>query len=308
MLLITLINQRYKNPPCLIIFMEDQKGLMEFYSYLANIKKLSERTIMQYLNYYRMLDLNLLSHQDYINAFIQTHKNNVVVRAMMFNLLQLLKLDLTVRMPPSPTGRKKKRLIRSITQQEIDQLKKYLYSISFKHGLIFDLLYQGALRRVEVPTIMINSFQWDEWINSNNKFCKLIVLGKNNKERKVLINSETVERIMNYYKKIYPMNTISEINTFCNSPSLLFAKHDGSPLTDKIVYDIVKRGSKKCIGRDVRPHELRHCRASELESMKVPIGDIKNYLGHSTLATTEIYLHRSEKESLENIERISNNN
>jgi site-specific recombinase XerD len=287
--------------------MEDQKGLMEFYSYLANIKKLSERTIMQYLNYYRMLDLNLLSHQDYINAFIQTHRNNVVVRAMMFNLLQLLKLK-SVEIPPAPTGRKKKRLIRPITQQEIDQLKKYLYSISFKHGLIFDILYQGALRRVEVPTIMINSFQWDEWINSNNKFCKLIVLGKNNKERKVLINSETVEMIMDHYKKIYPMNTISEITTFCNSPSLLFAKHDGSPLTDKIVYDIVKRGSKKCIGRDVRPHELRHCRADELDRMGVPIQHIKNYLGHSTLATTEIYLHRSEKESLESIENISNNN
>lgn len=284
--------------------MADQKILMEFYNYLSKIKKLSERTIMQYLNYYMMLDTDLIAKQDYINAFIQTRRNNPSVRAMIFNLLQFLKLD-HIKMPPTPTGNKKIRLIRPITQEEINKLKQYLYSVSFKHGLIFDLLFQGALRRFEVPTIKINSFGWEEWINSQSKFCKLIVLGKNNKERKVLINSETVDMIFNHYKQNNNLNTIDEINNFFKSQSFLFAKHDGSPITEKIVYDVIKRGSVRCLGRDVRPHELRHCRASELENMEVPIRDIKNYLGHTHIATTEIYLHRSERESLQNIEKIS---
>lgn len=284
--------------------MADQKILMEFYNYLSKIKKLSERTIMQYLNYYMMLDTDLIAKQDYINAFIQTRRNNPSVRAMIFNLLQFLKLD-HIKMPPTPTGSKKIRLIRPITQEEINKLKQYLYSVSFKHGLIFDLLFQGALRRFEVPTIKINSFGWEEWINSQSKFCKLIVLGKNNKERKVLINSETVDMIFNHYKQNNNLNTIDEINNFFKSQSFLFAKHDGSPITEKIVYDVIKRGSVRCLGRDVRPHELRHCRASELENMEVPIRDIKNYLGHTHIATTEIYLHRSERESLQNIEKIS---
>jgi site-specific recombinase XerD len=285
--------------------MADQKILTEFYNYLSKTKNLSDRTIMQYINYCRMLDFNLID-QDYIYSFIQDHRNNPVVRAMTINLLKFMELDQKIKMPPKPTGRKKIRLIRGITQEDINKLRRYLYSVSFKHGLIFDLLYQGALRRDEVPKIRINSFEWNDWINSQSKFCKLVILGKNNKERRVLINSETVDMIFNHYKEKYPMNTIDEIDKFCKSQSLLFAKNDGSPITDKIVYDVIKRGSKRCLGRDIRPHELRHQRATELYLMKVQIHDIKNYLGHSNIGITEIYLHQSERESLENIEKITN--
>lgn len=284
--------------------MGDDKELIRFGEYLSHTKGLGERTITLYLNYFRMLDLSLIEHQEYVNAFIQDHKNNSVVRGMMLNLIAYLNLQKKVDLPPAVTGRAKKRIIRSISKEEIDKLRKDLYAHSFKHGLIFDLIYQGALRRVEVPTIKINSFQWIAWLDNPKSLCKLIVLGKGNKERVVLINSETAQQIFDFYSKHKPNMDLLD---FVNSDQLLFVTTSGEPMTEKMVYYVIKRGSQRYLGRDIRTHELRHHRATELESMGVPIKDIKNYLGHSNLATTEIYLHRSEKESLDTITKIINN-
>lgn len=273
--------------------------MIEFGQYLALTKGLCDRTLEHYLGYFRLIDLSSLPHQEYIDAFLQMHNNNSVVRGMMLNLLRFKGLHKTLEIPPAPTGRTKKRIARSISSEEIELLREGLYSQSFMKGLIFELTYQGALRRVEIPTIRINSFQWNDWIKNPNKLCKLIIIGKGDKERTVLINPETAQKILNHYAEKYPDITIASLT---NSDQLIFANTHGKPISERIVYWIVKRGSKRFIGRDVRTHELRHCRATELERLGVQIRDIKNYLGHSNLATTEIYLHKSESESLDAIQ------
>lgn len=278
--------------------------MMAFGEYLKDTKRMSDRTLALYLNYYRMIDLELLPKQEYVNAFIQDHKNNVVVRAMMLNLLKFKGLHKEIDMPDKATGKIKKRLIRAISNEEIYLLSKKLHERSFKHGLIFDLIYQGALRRVEIPTIRINSFQWMSWQENPSDFCKLNVIGKNDKERTVLINPATARSILTFYSQKFPD---IELPDFANKNDLLFSNANGEQLTEFIVYDIIKSGSKKHLGRDIRTHELRHARATELEKKGVQIKDIKNYLGHSNIKTTEIYLHRSEAESLDAIkERIKN--
>lgn len=276
----------------------DDTDLMEFGAYLSNIKRLGNRTLHEYLFYARLIDLDLLGHQEYVDAFILSHKNNSVVRGMMLNLLRYKSLHKKIDMPERATGTTKKRLIRPISKEEINIISKGLHSNSFKHGLIFDLIYQGALRRAEIPTIRINSFQWLGWLEDTSDFCKLIVLGKGDKERTVLINPKTAQSIFDFYASKLPN---IDLSTFINSRELLFKSPNGDQLTEKIVYDVVKRGSRKYLGRDMRTHELRHARATELEKQGINIKDIKNYLGHANLTTTEMYLHRSESESLEAI-------
>lgn len=209
--------------------MADQENLMAFQDYLRNTKHLSPKTIKDYSCYFKLIDPEKQIDQNYINKFLQDHGNHENIRGMIKNFLQFLGLDMQIRMPPKPTGKKKKRVIRPILKEDIDKLRSYLYSISFKHGLIFDLIYQGALRRIEIATIRINSFEWEEFANSENKFCKLIILGKGDKERRVLINAETVNKIFSYYNSKYPMRNLDEIKSFYNSNSLLFTKKDGSP-------------------------------------------------------------------------------
>jgi site-specific recombinase XerD len=275
----------------------EEKEMMSFGEYLNGIKKVAPRTLELYLNYYRMIELDLLSNQEYVNAFIQDHKNNPVVRAMMLSALKFKGLHKTIELPDRSTGKKKKRLIRPISKDEIMLLSRGLHKRSFKEGLIFDLIYQGALRRVEIPTIRVCSFQWIAWLNNHESFCKLIVIGKGDKERTVFINPETAKSIIEFYMNKPNWN----LQDFIYRQDFLFSTQNGDQLTEKIVYHLIKRGSMKYLGRDIRPHELRHARATELEKRGVQIKDIKNYLGHSSLATTEMYLHRSEEESLDAI-------
>jgi len=279
--------------------MEQEKELIEFIKYLSLTKGLMDKTVEHYVGYYKMMDHTRVFTELYCHQFIQDHKNHSVVRGMILNLLAFRGLDNVIRMPPKKSGSIRKRIVRDVSNEEISQLRDYLYDKSFKHGLMFELVYQGALRRVEVPTIKINSFKWLEWMENMEKPCHLIVLGKRDKERTVLINKETVEKLFNHFLNKYDLKTMDKIKRFANSESLIFAK-----LTEHDVYDIIHRGSIKCLGRDIRPHELRHARATELEAMGVQIRDIKIYLGHSNLATTEIYLHTSEKKSIDNISDI----
>lgn len=283
----------------------EQEHLNEFKEFLKNTKGLSNKTIADYSYWIRDLDPALLT-QEYINAFVQKRGNNSGIRGAMERFLEMTGLSKTFDMPPKKTGTTKKRLIRDISADEIRILSEHLYSKSFKKGLIFDLVYQGALRRDEVTSMKLSSFKWIEWLEDITQFCKVSVIGKGDKERIVLVNPKTAEKIFNHYLAKYKFENIEQIRSFANSPSLLFT-NEGRKISKWFVWKIINQGSKEALGRNIRPHECRHARATELERMGVPIRDIKNYLGHSSLATTEVYLHKSEKESIENIQNILKN-
>jgi len=278
-----------------------------FLNYLERERQLGERTIKVYMTFYNLFDPVRLSQQ-YINEFVLLHHNTSVIRSFIKNYLEYQGVPDAFKLPKRAVGRKEQRVIRSITLNELKILKEYFYHTSFKNGLLFDMIYQGAMRRVEILTITLGSFFWNEWLDNPDDFCKLIILGKGKKQRIVLINPEIAESILNHYIKAYNLDRIEKIKAFLvnNKDGLLFTGKDGKEMTEKQVYDIIKIHSRRALGRDVRPHELRHCRASELEKKGISLKDIGHYLGHSKLSTTEIYLHRSGEESLEAIkEKLS---
>ena len=281
----------------------EQNDLVGFQNFLEQEKQLGKRTIAVYIFYYGHFNPLQLS-QEYVHDFVVKHKNTPSVRGFVTNYLLFHGIT-TIKLPEkSKGGNKKKKLIRPVTLDEINRMREFFYKQSFKKGLILDLIYQGALRRFEVATINIGSFRWNDWFADISKFCKLVVLGKGNKERIVLINPETAEAIVNHYMKAKDFSTMIEITSFfeSNADVPLIRKSDGELLSERNIYYIIKDGSKKVIGRDVRPHELRHARATELQGRGVSVSDIKNYLGHTRISTTETYLHRTGEESLDKIE------
>jgi integrase len=276
--------------------MEDQEKFIEF---MALTKRLSDKSIELYMNnYYRFGNRDLT--QDNINAFLQECGNNDVVRGFMKAYLTFLGLHKKFDLSPRPTGKARLRIVRPISKNDIETLSSYLYRQSFQKGIMFDLMYQGALRKVEVPTIRINSFLWEEWEDNRSNFIKLIVLGKGNKERTVLIDPATASKLLLHFIEHHHIDDPERLKGFYKSSSLLFDR-----LTLPKIYKAIKYNSIKVLnGRDIRPHELRHQRATELEQKGVTVQDIKVYLGHSNVATTEKYLHKSEKESIEKISNI----
>lgn len=279
----------------------NEEQLKEFGEYLLLTKGLGDSTVEDYLSWGRKFEVENLT-QEYIDGFAQRHGNNSNVRGFILNFIEFAGLKKVFDMPPKQTGRKKKRIVRDVVKEEIDRLRVHFYDLAFHKGLLFDLLYQGALRRSEVVTIKINSFMWLDWLDDQSKFCKLAVVGKGDKERIVLVNPETAEAIMEHYHKKYMLYDADRIMEFVNSPNLLFRGRFGAPLSQNRIYKMINHASKRVLNRAIRPHELRHARATELERRGVSVQDIKNYLGHASLSTTELYLHRSEKESIENIE------
>lgn len=279
---------------------QNPKEAIEFYEYLSKERKLGTRTVEIYMIYYSCFKPSLLN-EDYICKFAQKHKNYPSCRGFLKNYLEFRKLE--VPLPKKPKGRLPIRLPRDISSNELDTFRNHLYSRSFKKGLILDLIYQGALRRVEIITINLNSFKWDRWLEDTSKFLRLIVLGKGNKEREVLVNPETGQKIADYYIEKCGLITLEDLREVLGKDILLFKNAKGEALTEHQVYNFIKKESLLALkNRYIRPHELRHLRATELENRGVQIRDIQRYLGHCKISTTEGYLHRSFEQAVSSVE------
>ena len=275
----------------------------EYCDYLIKIKGLSERTAYCYLKYHRHFMIKDLS-QESINAFALSKKNNSVVRGYLKSYLEFMKRDGDFSLPIVKSGSKKKRLIRPVSMVEINTLRDHAYQDKVRDGIIIDLLYYGALRREEPLSIKVNSFDWGEFFGCPTNYGKVRVTGKGKKDRIVLVHPQAMTSLLDIYfdKKIITnfMAPAEIIQKLSSMDAPLFNK-----LSEWGVWKIVKKYSTKHLKRDVRPHELRHARATQLEEDGASIKDIQRYLGHASLTTTEIYLHSSESKSLENIKRIS---
>lgn len=276
---------------------------IEFVNYLKDIKGLSDTSIYHYLTYHRYFkDMELT--QNNINEFVRKKKNNSVCRAYIKSYLEFLNKDKEFELPKIKTGTKSRRLIRNVSKVDINKMREYAYAHTLKHGFIIDLLYYGGLRREEITTIKVNSFDWNKWLENPEKFCILHIKGKGKRERKVLINPYVPKKLLEVYLEkglITNHMTAQDIIEKLNSMD--------DPLFKKIsgwgVWSVIKKYSTKALERDIRPHEIRHARATELENKGASTRDIQRYLGHESVKTTEIYLHSDASASLNKIMEIS---
>jgi site-specific recombinase XerD len=275
-----------------------QEVIEEYVKYLKSVRSLSNRTIGLYYYWLTKLD-SLEITQSIINNFVKKH-NNSLVRAMLLSYISFLEFEgadnIYLKVPPI-YKRRKSRIPVDISDSELDKLREHFLNRGYKYALAFELMYQGALRCMEVETIKVNSFDWEKWLSNTDDFCELRVIGKGDKERKVLVSSKIMNEMLR--------NLIEKLNI----PDVDFLKEylrvNETPLFKqmkyKTLYYNIATHTSGLLGRRIRPHEIRHTRANNLSEEGVDIYDIKNYLGHSSIATTEIYVRRSTENSLKNI-------
>ena len=139
--------------------------------------------------------------------------------------------------------------------------------------LIVDMLYSTGIRRDELINIKINDLQ----LNQN----LIKVLGKRNKERLVPLIINLKKRIEEYLKHR------KEIKT--NFPFLFITK-TGKKIGPSLVYRVVKNYFSKVSSKvKTSPHVLRHSFATHMLNNGADINSIKEIMGHSSLASTQIY-------------------
>ncbi len=114
------------------------------------------------------------------------------------------------------------------------------------------------------------------------------VLGKRNKER-IIPYPVSINQLIEQY--VILKNAIN-----CESAEVLFVTERGTPVYEKLVYRIVTQNlSKVTLLEKKSPHVLRHTYATHLLNNGADLNAVKELLGHSNLAATQIYTHTTFK-------------
>lgn len=145
--------------------------------------------------------------------------------------------------------------------------------------LVLDLLYQTGMRRAELIGLTVRQ------VDVGNRQIK--VLGKGNKERIIPVSDQLLDQI-----SAYEAHKRRELEHF--DERRLLVNRSGKPLTEKYVYTVVKKALSLVTTLPKRsPHILRHTFATHLSNNGADINAIKELLGHSSLAATQIYTHNN---------------
>jgi len=175
---------------------------------------------------------------------------------------------------------------KSMTLGEVDLLLNVAYKrnprseferLTFVRDIaLLEMLFAGGMRVAELCSLTFSDYDPLEQ--------SLLIHGKGSKERQIFITEEQTIRALNAYLKI--RHTI-------NTPSpFVFLNKYNRPLTTQDVRNVVT----KCVSlaattKNITPHSFRHTFASLLLEEGVDIKYIQEFLGHSSIVTTQIYLH-----------------
>ena len=272
-----------------------------FLNYLTLEKKYSKHTITAYLN-----DLNSFQtfcNNEYENQII-SEVNYQQIRSWIVSLVELkisnssinrkvssLKsfykfLQKTKEIKKTPLAKHKalkvpKKIQVPFSEKEIIEVLNLLEETqdfeSLRNKLMVELFYSTGIRRSELIHIKIGD------IDFANETVK--VLGKRNKERYIpLIKSvqKTIKEYINFRK---------EINT---NQSYLFITKKGKILYDTLVYRVINNYFSSVSSKVKKsPHIIRHSFATHLLNEGADLNSVKELLGHSSLASTQVYTHSS---------------
>jgi integrase/recombinase XerC len=143
-------------------------------------------------------------------------------------------------------------------------IQEALKVAELQEKLVVVMLYTLGLRVSELSSLRLENMT-KEWIR---------VQGKGNKQRDIPLLKTTALLIENYLQNVHPK-------------FFLFEKK-GEKLSENSLRYIVTKTFHR-IGLKVTPHQLRHSYATALLNGGAPIVDVSELLGHSSMATTQIY-------------------
>ena len=169
-----------------------------------------------------------------------------------------------------------------------DLLRKVEFEDTYegvRDKMILTLFYATGIRRAELVQIKIPDIDLDKGT--------LKVLGKRNKERIVPLGGNVIDSL-NEYLIIREQILSSAMKKSENIFPSLFVTSKGSPVYPKLIYNLVhKHLSVIASNSKLSPHVLRHTFATHMLDDGADLNAIKEILGHSSLAATQVYTHNT---------------
>lgn len=223
---------------------------------------------------------------DTLRAYLRQYGGTPVTRARKLSTLRtfakyLKSNKLIERDPTEPLEApfKRKRLPKALNIPQASELldQEDVGKSPKRDRAILELMYASGLRVAEVVSLDRNSLDLRDM--------KTSVVGKGNKERIVFFGASAKESILEYIQG-------ERIEPAVGNP--LFTNRQGGRLTTRSVQKIVKRWALQAgLPPETSPHTLRHSFATHMLDGGADLKTVQQLLGHSSLATTQIYTHVS---------------
>ncbi|WP_027136968.1 tyrosine-type recombinase/integrase [Gaetbulibacter saemankumensis] len=277
--------------------------LQSFSDYLLLEKKYSKLTVKAYrkdledftqylkehFNQTTLTDVNYSQIRSWIVLLVDNGLSNRSINRKVSSLNSFYKFLLKVgEVDLNPLARHKalkvsKKLQIPFSENEINQVLDALDAQTdfegIRNKLIVELFYSTGIRRIELVELKLSN------VDVCNKTLK--VLGKRNKERFVPLLQSVVKTIETY---ILLRNELEEIT----DKNHLFLTQKGVKIYETLVYRIINDYFSQASSKVKKsPHILRHSFATHLLNQGANINAVKELLGHSSLAATQVYTHNS---------------
>ena len=265
--------------------------LSDFKNFIESEKKYSKHTVSAYINdleeFNKFLNINRVKLNEKLNYsfvrqwIVELSENGLSSRSInrkisslksYFNFLiainklnvSPLKLHRNLKVEP--------KIIIPFNEREMDKVFEIFNNNSGKLNrdfLIIEILYSTGIRRDELINLKFEDIYFEQGL--------IKVLGKRNKERLVPV-------LPNLLSKIKKFSSNNSINSY------LFKSKNGKKISPSTIYRIVKKYFRQISSKNkISPHVLRHSFATHMINNGADINSVKEILGHSSLASTQIY-------------------
>ena len=281
-------------------------NLQSFRDYLQLEKKYSPHTINAYLNDINFFEsfnknqfnedtieqVNYSQIRSWIVSLVDDNISNVTVNRKIASLKAFYKFLLkTKQIEVSPLLKHKAMKTPKILQipfsekevaEVLSQISNPVGFEEIRDKLIIDLFYTTGIRRTELIHLKTAN------VNTSNNTIK--VLGKRNKERIIPLLPIVSRQLILYFNERTHLEEVTDKDCF-------FLTKKGLMLNDSFVYRLINTYFSTVSEKVKRsPHILRHTFATHLLNNGADLNSVKELLGHSSLASTQIYTHSSLSE------------
>lgn len=301
-----------------------------FKDYLPNLKGVSKNTILSYRDTFALLFLYLKENKkmnidnikiDTINdnivsdflLYLENDRNNSILTrnqrlAAIHSFYNFIKFkepaynELFTKILYIPFKKAPKNSISYFSKEEIEILintPKSNEKYGFRDYILLLFMYETAARSQEISDLKRNQL----FLNKNSS--NVIIIGKGNKSRRIPINQDLSNLLIKY---LDIFNIDNEDYVFKNRKNNKISTKGIEYILLKYLNNARKNYSEK-FKLNYSNHSIRHSKAMHLLESGVNLIYIRDFLGHESIVTTEIYARSNpilkEKNILKNSEKIN---
>lgn len=281
-------NRNYRDEDTRFSSSEQAKRVIKSFKQQLNVANRTPQTVRNYIrsveglmNFHHEVPENL--EVDQIIDFLYDLKNEkernwrtikIYVAGIRWYYQHVLNDEQTAMLVPYP--REEKSLPEIISREELSDLFKAC--TNQKHRVMFRLMYSSGLRRGELIRLTPQD------IDTKDGKCRVrIIRGKGNKDRYTVLSKKVLQELREYYMT-------------CRPKKFLFnGRYKSQPMSSEGLRHALTAAVKKAgIRKDVNMHILRHSFATHCIEHGMNIKTLQYLMGHSSVATTMLYLHISQ--------------